>query len=75
MDNTIIISMTIFIFTNIGTIISMFLWIRSEANVDRRESLDLIRAMTEDMHDFHVKLALQDQEFKMRLCAIEENRK
>lgn len=35
-----------------------------------------IRGMQTEMKDFHTKLALQDQEFKMRLCAIEErNRK
>ncbi len=43
MDKTTLISMAVFIFTNIGTIISMFLWVRSEANLDRRESLDSVR--------------------------------
>lgn len=34
-----------------------------------------IRGMQQEMKDFHTKLALQDQEFKMRLCAIEERNK
>jgi hypothetical protein len=37
---------------------------------------DELRGIQDEMKDFHTKLALQDQEFKMRLCAIEEkNRK
>jgi hypothetical protein len=64
MDQTTLISMAVFIFTNIGTIISMFLWLRSEANADRRESLDMIEAIRQDIKDFHG-----------RLCAIEENKK
>ncbi len=34
-----------------------------------------IRAINVEMKDFHTKLALQDQEFKMLLCAIEERKK
>lgn len=34
-----------------------------------------LQGIREDMRDFHTKLALQDQEFKMRLCAIEERKK
>lgn len=35
-----------------------------------------VRAIQTEMKDFHTKLAVQDLEFKMRLCAIEErNRK
>lgn len=33
-----------------------------------------IEAIQTEMKDFHVKLALQDQEFKNRLCKIEENK-
>lgn len=64
MDQTTIITMAVFIFTNIGTIISMFLWLRSEANADRRESLDLIKAIQQEIKEFHG-----------RLCAIEERNK
>ena len=57
---------------NCGVMIPMFLWIRSEANSDRREAaaersadrkdiLQLIRNIQEEMKDFHG-----------RLCKIEE---
>ncbi len=75
MDSTTIISMAVFIFTNIGTIIAMFLWLRTESNADRREfnasllefrseTNSLITAIREDIKDFHG-----------RLCAIEERNK
>lgn len=69
MDQATIISMAVFIFTNIGTIIAMFIWNRSESNADRREMDSkfntLIEAVHEEMKDFHG-----------RLCSIEErNRK
>jgi hypothetical protein len=34
-----------------------------------------IRAINVEMKDFHTKLALQDQEFKMLLCSIEQKNK
>lgn len=56
---------------NLAIILPMFLWIRSEANADRRESaadrrdiLQLIRDIQQEMKDFHG-----------RLCAIEERNK
>lgn len=41
----------------------LFLWNRSEANSDRREMMALIKAIEEEIKDFHG-----------RLCAIEERR-
>ena len=52
------------IFANATISISMFLWLRTEANADRRDIAGLIREIQVEMKDFHVKLALQDQEFK-----------
>ena len=53
---------------NVGVILPLFLWIRSEANADRRELasivMDMRRDFQEEMKDFHG-----------RLCAIEEARK
>lgn len=58
------------------SMIVMFLWLRTEANADRRETrliqsedrkdiMNLVRSIQEDVKDFH-----------NRLCAIEErNRK
>jgi len=64
----------------------LWLWNRSENRSDIRHmdatlqaNRELIREIhneiKEEMRDFHTRLALQDQEFKMRLCAIEEKRK
>jgi hypothetical protein len=59
----------------------MFAWIRSdialnrsEAAADRRDILQLIRSIQEEIKDFHGRLERQDAEFKARLCAIEERR-
>lgn len=49
-------------------------WRHLDAKVDanQKETNQILKAIQDEMKDFHVKLALQDQEFKMRLCAIEE---
>lgn len=56
----------------------LLLWFRAESRNDWRHmnnKLDAsIKAIQEEMKDFHLKLALQDQEFKNRLCKIEEAR-
>lgn len=44
--------------------IPLFLWMRTEANTDRRDMVNLIISIKEEMKDFHG-----------RLCAIEERRK
>lgn len=56
---------------NLGTTIAMFLWCRHEAGEDRKivaddrkDILNLIRAVQSEMQDFHG-----------RLCAIEERNK
>lgn len=74
------------VLTIVGANIGIFLWLRSESSADRRQMqqdaasdrrdlLQIIREIKEEMKDFHTRLALQDQEFKMRLCAIEERNK
>jgi hypothetical protein len=47
----------------VGVIVAMFIWIRGEANADRRENnsdhkeiLSLIRAIELEIRDFHHKL-------------------
>lgn len=55
--------------------LTLWLWNRSESRSDSRQIIDLISAIKDDMKDFHARLALQDQEFKMRLCVIEEKNK
>jgi len=52
------------ILTILGTNLAMFMWARSEARQDQQELRELIRAIQEEMKDFHA-----------RLCVIEEKRK
>ncbi len=65
---------------------ALIVWFRSESRADwrlmdqkhesfRAEMGMIMREMKDDMKDFHTKLALQDQEFKTRLCDIEEKNK
>ena len=61
---TIIGSNLIIMLTFFGVSISLHNGIREE-----------LRGIQTEMKDFHTKLALQDQEFKSRLCAIEERNK
>lgn len=44
-------------------VITLFLWNRNEANADRRDIVNLIVAIKDEMKDFH-----------NRLCSIEERR-
>lgn len=64
----------------------LVIWFRTESRNDWRhmdnkldhmhkEVQHQIQAIHDEMKDFHVKLALQDMEFKNRLCTIEERRK
>jgi hypothetical protein len=53
----------------------LIFWFRAESRADHRQCIDLIIAIKDEMKDFHTKLALQDQEFKNRLCKIEEERR
>jgi hypothetical protein len=66
--------------------IGMILWSTRQARTDflhldrkleenRKETNQIVKAIQEEIKDFHLKLALQDQEFKMRFCAIEERNK
>lgn len=40
----------------------------------RKETNDILESIRKDMSDFHSRLAVQDMEFKMRMCAIEEKK-
>lgn len=48
----------------IGINIMLFLWNRSEANLDRRDMMNIMKEMKDEMKDFHG-----------RLCRIEEARR
>jgi hypothetical protein len=74
----------VLVFGNLAVILPLWLWSRAEARTDarkandentqlRRDLVEAVRSIDREMKDFHTRLALQDQEFKMRLCSIEEN--
>lgn len=52
----------------------LIIWFRTESRNDWRHMDSKVDAIQAEMKDFHTKLATQDLEFKMRLCAIEEKR-
>jgi hypothetical protein len=56
-------------------IFCLFIWDRTESRNDWQHTDDFIKAIQEDMKDFHTRLSLQNQEFKMRMCTIEERNK
>lgn len=51
------------IFGNAGIFIPIFFWLRSESNSDRRDIMNILIEMKDEMKDFHG-----------RLCAIEERK-
>jgi len=51
-------------FGNIAWMLPVFFWVRSEARADARHADNLIRAIHEEMKDFHG-----------RLCAIEAGKR
>lgn len=70
---------------NIGTVLALLIWARTEAATDRREAAreaaedrrqiqSFIKEGQEDRKAFHGKLEKQDAEFRTRFLAIEENR-
>ena len=61
--------------TIIASMFAMMLWSMRERRADYLYTMKLIDEIHEEMKDFHVKLAMQDFEFKSRLTAIEERRK
>ena len=46
---------------NASVSVSMFFWLRTEANADRRDIMNILNELKDEMKDFHG-----------RLCAIEE---
>jgi len=54
-----------------GIVITLFLWMRSEANADRRDIVNLIVAIKEDIQAIQHEV----KDFHARMCVIEERRK
>jgi len=70
----------------IAVIVMLMLWLRGEANSDRRhfdeenktlrrEMIDIMRSIEEDGKIFREQWAAESKDFHGRLCAIEERRK
>ncbi len=69
----------------IGTNIALFVWARTEASSDRRqfqsetandrrEILQIIRGIQEEIRDFHGRLERQDAEFKSHMLHLHDNK-
>jgi hypothetical protein len=70
------VEMLIVLVTILGSTIPLYMHSDAKLDAYHVRSQETIDAIRQDMKEFHTQLALQDQEFKMRLCAIEErNRK
>ncbi len=52
-----------FLIVNVAFTLTLWLWGRAESNADRREIMNLMKCISDEMKDFHG-----------RLCAIEERR-
>ena len=60
---------------NAAITVPLFFWLRSEANSDRRDIINLIVAIKDEMKDFHGRLERQDAEFKGHVLLMEERNK
>ncbi len=61
---------------NMGVIIPLFLWTRSEANSDRREYANERRDILQIIRNLQIEMKDEMKDFHGRMCAIEErNRK
>ena len=49
----------------------LFFWNRSESNADRRDMVNLIIQIKDEMKDFHGRLEKQDAEFKASGLVLE----
>jgi len=62
------IQVLVIVLANLGVMVTLFLWVRSEGNADRRELTQFIR-------EIQAEIQAEMKDFHGRLCAIEERRK
>lgn len=55
---------------NAAWVMPMFFWLRSESNADRRDMVNLIISIKDEIH----AIQLEMKDFHNRLCSIEQNR-
>lgn len=60
---------------NIGVMVPIFLWVRSEANADRRETQNIIREDRKDLLRLISEIKEDMRDFHYRLLEIEKGRK
>lgn len=63
------------ILANVGLCVTLFLWLRKEANADRKEISASMADFRKEMSDFRKMWAQESREFHGRLCQIEERGK
>jgi hypothetical protein len=51
-----IISISVGVFTIVASMVALMLWVRGEANADRRAIQATLDAIKDEMKDFHVRL-------------------
>jgi hypothetical protein len=70
-----LVELIVVLLTILGSTIPLYLHTDSKIEAFHARTQETIEGIRQDMKDFHTQLALQDQEFKMRLSAIEERNK
>jgi hypothetical protein len=70
MDVGIIVAIVGSAVANVGVGLTLFLWLRGEANSDRRDIVNLIIAIKEDARAFGDKMAAQSREFNEKMSQI-----
>lgn len=60
---------------NMGVIIPLFLWTRSESNADRREYANERRDILQIIRNLQIEMKDEMKDFHGRMCAIEERNK
>ena len=61
--------------SNLGTVLFLYNNLDKKIDENRKDTNEILKGIQTEMKEFHTKLATQDLEFKMRLCAIEEKNK
>ena len=59
----------------VGTTISMFFWVRSEANADRRHFQDITREDRKDILMLIKSIEMEIKDFHYKLISIDERRR
>lgn len=49
--------------TFVAAMVAMFLWNRSESNADRRNIMELLKEMKDEMKDFHSRLLILEERY------------